>query len=171
MLAAADDPYCPGYPQAVRVEIADTIALDRDFANYSRVPHRGAAANRLSSSANFIDQLIAKNLTAGGVAPRLPPPTPSFSAASRSTSPAAFPPSTKPARTSPTPPPISACASSTKLLASPAYADQLRSFFINRFKVTRSHESISTPARNVFYDFVHELPWPKTGLTTTSSAS
>src|SRR5688572_13381745 len=42
-----------------------------------------------------------------------------------------------------------------ELLASPAYADQLTWFFINRFKVTRSHESISTPARNVFYDFVH----------------
>jgi len=43
------------------------------------------------------------------------------------------------------------------LLGSSAYADQFALFFANRFKVTRGHESVSTPARDVFYHFLRQL--------------
>ena len=38
-----------------------------------------------------------------------------------------------------------------ELLGSPAYADQLSTFLTNRFRVTRAHDNISTPARDTFY--------------------
>lgn len=41
-----------------------------------------------------------------------------------------------------------------QLLATPAFTDQLTTFWANKFKVTRSHESISVPARNTFYNWV-----------------
>src|SRR5205823_2861297 len=44
-----------------------------------------------------------------------------------------------------------------ELLGAPAYADQMALFLANRFKVTRGHESVSTPARTVFYSFLRDL--------------
>jgi hypothetical protein len=43
-----------------------------------------------------------------------------------------------------------------ELLNSPAFADQIALFFQNKFKVTRAHESISSPARDVFHEFLRQ---------------
>jgi len=40
------------------------------------------------------------------------------------------------------------------LLNSDGYSDQFTLYFLNKFRVSRNHESISVPARNTFYDFV-----------------
>ena len=43
------------------------------------------------------------------------------------------------------------------LLDSDAYSDQFTLFFLNKFRVSRNHESISVPARNTFYEFVRSF--------------
>jgi len=43
-----------------------------------------------------------------------------------------------------------------QLLNSPAYGDQLTTFWANKFKVTRSHESIGTLGRNTFYEWLRQ---------------
>src|SRR5437667_2360209 len=157
MLSAAD-PYCPAYPSAVRTEMERSLSLDREFQAYSRSAQsrsRAASSPRLAASANVIDQLILGKMTADGVdpAPR--------------TSDAEFLRRIYLDLTGRIPTPEQAerflndSASDKRdrlideLLASPAYADQFTLFFANRLKVTRAHESISTPARDAF----HNLLW------------
>jgi len=157
MLSAAD-PYCPAYPSAVRTEMERSLSLDREFQAYSKSAQsrsRAASSPRLAASANVIDQLILGKMTADGVdpAPR--------------TSDAEFLRRIYLDLTGRIPTPEQAerflndSASDKRdrlideLLASPAYADQFTLFFANRLKVTRAHESISTPARDAF----HNLLW------------
>src|SRR5262245_57222161 len=70
------DPYCPKYPPAVRTEMEASLALDRDFQAYSKAARPRSAAQpprtHLADSGNFIDQIMARRLTADGVesAPR-----------------------------------------------------------------------------------------------------
>src|SRR5438093_1724093 len=159
-LAASSDPYCPRYPDSVRTEIEESLALDLAAQQYAQQARRAGLANkhaaaRLADSTNFIDQLIAKKMNAAGVTP------------ARAASDAEFLRRVSLDLTGRIPDVDRAEAFLNEagankradmideLLASPAYADQLTWLFINRFKVTRAHESISTPARNVFYDFVH----------------
>lgn len=157
----AQDPYCPRYPSAVRTELEESLTLDREFQNHSRLARARPAASvtrsHLADSSNFIDQLIAKKMAADGVEP-----------APRSTDPE-FLRRIYLDLTGRIPTPDQAerflkDANANKrerlideLLASPAYADQFALFFANRYKVTRGHESISTPARQVFYNFLHQL--------------
>jgi hypothetical protein len=162
LLHAADapDPYCPAYPSAMRTEIEQGIQLDREFQTYSKAARaRRSAVNlgALGGSNSLIDQAIARKMTADSVEPaprttdteflrriyldlsgRIPTPAQSER----------FLNSTDPAKRA---------KLIDELLAAPAYADQFALFLANRFKVTRTHESISTPARTVFYDFVHDL--------------
>jgi hypothetical protein len=159
-LAAFSDPYCPRYPDSVRTEIEESLSLDLAAQQYAQLARRNGlakkhAAERLAASPNFIDQLIAKKMNATGVAPA---PTASDAEFLRRVS------LDLTGRIPDVDRAESFLADSgadkralliEELLSSPAYADQLTWFFINRFKVTRSHESVSTPARNIFYDFVH----------------
>lgn len=160
-LQAQTDPGCPMYPSAVRSELEQALSLDREFQAWSRTSakqtSRVAAQSHVAAPAGFIDQLIDKKMAADGVAhaPRTTDaeflrriyldltgriPTPDQAEA------------------------FLASADSAKrekliedLLASSAYADQFALVLGNRLKVTRAHESISTPARNVFYDFIRQL--------------
>src|SRR5262245_1094330 len=71
-LLSAADPYCPAYPLSMRTEIEQSIDLDRQFQEYVRYARtRKAAVNlgALGSSGNFIDQAIAKKLSADNVEP------------------------------------------------------------------------------------------------------
>src|SRR6266567_8366663 len=160
-ILSAGDPYCPKYPAAVRTEMEESLSLDREFQAYSRSararPAASATPSHLAASSNFIDQLMAKRMSADGVQP-----------APRTTD-SEFLRRIYLDLTGRIPTPEQADrflkdASSTKrealideLLDTSAYADQFALFFANRFKVTRSHESVSTPARGVFYDFVRQL--------------
>jgi hypothetical protein len=156
------DNQCPAYPSAARTELETSLQLDRDFAAYSRgargfhgpfTPHNTV----LAKSANFIDQAIYSKMAADNVqaAPqssdaeflrrlsldlsgRIPSPDKAASFLNDSN-------------------PAKRAQLVEELLASPAYADQLSTFLTNRFKVTRSHDNISTPARDTFYKFVRQL--------------
>jgi len=159
---SAQDPACPAYPAAVRTEIESSIDLDRQAAEFSRVARKARGSRppmstRLAASSNFIDQLINKKMSADGVQP------------APATTDAEFLrrvfldltgriPSPQQAAT------FLADTSTTKradlidyLLGTKAYADQLALFLGNRYRVTRAHDNISTPARNVFYSFVRDL--------------
>ena len=157
---AAADPYCPAYPSALRTEMEQSLSLDREAQAYVRSAHGRKSAielGALAGSANPVDQFISAKMAGDGVAP------------SSRTSDAEF------LRRIyldlsgriPTPEQGERFLNSTdetkrtqlidELLAAPSYADQMALFLANRFKVTRSHESISTPARTVFYKFLRDL--------------
>src|SRR5437660_10063048 len=72
-LLSAADPYCPKYPAAVRTEMEESLSLDREFQAYSRSararPAASAMPSHLAASSNFIDQLMAKKMSADGVQP------------------------------------------------------------------------------------------------------
>ena len=160
-ILSAGDPYCPKYPPQVRTEMEESLSLDRELQAYSRSARtRPAAAvprSHLAASSNFIDQLMSKKMSADGVQPaprtsdaeflrrvyldltgRIPTPEQADRFLKDAT-------------------PNKRELLIDELLATPAYADQFALFFANRFKVTRSHESISTPARGVFYNFLRQL--------------
>ena len=153
--AQLSDPYCPAYPSALRTEIAQSLELDRQFTEFSRTARFRKRAqvdpsSRIGQSASFIDQSVFAQMSADGV-----PPAPSttdseflrriyLDLTGRIPSPAdarQFIDSTSPTKRADL---------VESLLSSPAYADQLSLFLANRFKVTRAHDNISTPARNVF---------------------
>ena len=160
-LLSAADPGCPRYPAAARTEMAESIELDRAFENLSRrraSAGAGAAARRAAESrANFIDQRLFAKMAADNVAPAKPASDAEFlrrvtlDLTGRIPSPEtaeAFLNSTEPDKRS---------KYVDSLLNSDAYTDQITLFFLNKFKVTRTHESISVPARTVFYDFVRSF--------------
>ena len=160
--AQLSDPYCPAYPSALRTEIAQSLELDRQFTEFSRTARFRKRAqvdpsSRIGQSASFIDQAVFAQMSADGV-----PPAPSttdseflrriyLDLTGRIPSPAdarQFIDSTSPTKRADL---------VESLLSSPAYADQLSLFLANRFKVTRAHDNISTPARNVFTGFLRQL--------------
>ena len=158
----AQDISCPAYPASVRTENEQSLDLDRRLAEYSKLARQRQAASpapnsALAQSSNFIDQLVYKKMAEDGVAP-----------APRTTD-AEFLRRVSLDLTGRIPTPGQAAAFLTDSgdakrqqwietsLASPAYADQLTLFLANRYRVTRAFESISTPARDVFYNYVHDL--------------
>ena len=156
---AAADPYCPRYPDAVRTEMEESLQLDRELQAYSRMARKTAATNthaavRLAASDNFIDQLSAKKMNADGVTPAPASSDEEFLRRVSLDLTGRIPTPDRAASFLADPSGGKRAALIDELLASPAYADQLTWLFINRFKVTRAHESVSTPGRNVFYDFV-----------------
>jgi hypothetical protein len=139
----------------------ESLALDREFQQYSQQARKqriaATSGSSLADSKNLIDQLIWKKMAADGVAPaprtsdteflrriyldltgRIPAPEQADRFLSDNDA-------NKRVRLI------------DELLASPSYADQFALFFANRFKVTRGHESVSTPARGVFYNFLRQL--------------
>src|SRR5258708_16181358 len=72
-MLAAQDPYCPRCPSAVRTELEESLSLDREFQNYSGLakarPAAAASRPRLADSSNFIDELISQKMDADGVQP------------------------------------------------------------------------------------------------------
>jgi hypothetical protein len=157
-----NDNQCPAYPSAMRTELESSLQLDRDSAAYSRGArsfHGPFTPNNtgLAKSQNFIDQAIYSKMAADSVqsAPQSSDaeflrrlsldlsgriPTPDKAAAFLNDS-----------------NPLKRAQLVEELLASPAYADQLSTFLTNRYKVTRAHDNISTPARDTFYKFVRGL--------------
>lgn len=161
-VANPSDNSCPAYPSAARTELESSLKLDRQFAEYSRgvlqlhrplVPHD----SKLARSTSFIDQAIFNKMSADGVPPA-PRTTDSEFLRRVSVDLSGRIPSPGQAATF-----INDANGSKRaqlvedLLASPAYADQLSTFLTNRFKVTRAHDNISTPARDVFYQFIHQM--------------
>ena len=158
MVLLAADPGCPRYPVAQRTEMAESLELDRGFemrGRQRRTPQSTAASRRAAGShSNFIDQRLFAKMAADNVQPAAPASDAEF--LRRVT--------VDVTGRIPTPEAAEAFLSSTdpskraklidSLLDSDAYSDQLTLFFLNKFRVTRNHESISVPARNTFYEFV-----------------
>ncbi len=153
----AADPGCPRYPSALRSEYADSLELDREFQQYRKAARARFSVGRATvEKSNFIDQAIFSKMEADGVAPA---PTSGDAEFLRRVS-------IDLTGRIPTPEAAEAFLGSTdpdkraklieQLLASPAYADQMTTFFANKFKVTRSHESIGTLGRNVFYEWLRK---------------
>ncbi|MBM3727407.1 MAG: DUF1553 domain-containing protein [Acidobacteria bacterium] len=153
--ALAADPYCPRYPHSVRTELAESIEIDAAFQASAR--KNPPIVIRAAESSNIIDQLLFRKMAADGVNPA-------------------------PATTDseflrriylhligriPTPDQARAFLESSdankrvllieELLQSPSYADQFATFFANRYKVTRVHENIGSPARDLFFDYLRDL--------------
>ncbi len=156
------DGFCPAYPSALRSELETSLGLDRAFNDYRRIHHQfkpslTAADSKLAQSANFIDQAVYAKMAGDGVNPALPTTDPEFlrrvylDLSGRIPSPdqaAQFLDDQKPGKRA---------LLVEQLLAAPAYSDQLALFLTNRYKVTRAHDNISVPARDVFYGFVRQL--------------
>ena len=155
----AQDPGCPRYPEAARTELMATIELDRAYSDFTAAAakRRGVAALADTvQKSNFVDQRIFAKMAADGVpaAPatsdeeflrrvyldltgRIPSPedAASFLASSDTNKRAKL---------------------IDQLLASPAYTDQLTTFWANKFKVTRAHESVGNLGRNTFYEWLRK---------------
>src|SRR5713226_5411580 len=74
--AVADpaDISCPAYPSAVRTEIAASLRLDQEFAEYARSAIRLRRRlvpldSKIAQSSGFIDQAIYNRMAADGVEP------------------------------------------------------------------------------------------------------
>lgn len=154
-LLTAADPHCPRYPEAVRAEQMELLELDRSYQAYRRSAKNGAAAQRETTTrSNFVDQHLFSKMALDNVRPapassdveflrrvhldltgRIPTPeaVEAFLADSA---------------------PDKRAKLVDQLLNSSAYADQLTTFWANKFKVTRSHESIGTLGRNTFYEWL-----------------
>jgi hypothetical protein len=155
----AADPGCPRYPSALRTEQQESLELDRAYQAFRAKANAqrntvGAIAKQNAARANFIDQLLFDKMAADAVTPAPPSsdaeflrrvyvdltgriPTPDAAQAFLSSS-----------------EPNKRAKLVDDLLASPAYTDQLTTFFANKFKVTRAHESIGTLGRNTFYEWL-----------------
>ena len=152
------DPGCPRYPSAIRTEQLDILDLDRAFQQFASRARKSQVGAKLSATTytNFIDQRLFDKMAADKVTPaprttdveflrrayidltgRIPTPEAAQ----------AFFDSTEPGKRA---------KLIDQLLASPAYTDQLTTFWANKFKVTRSHESIGTLGRNTFYEFLRK---------------
>ena len=138
--------------------MAESLELDRTFemlGRQRRTAQSGAASRRAAESrSNFIDQRLFGKMAADNVQPAAPSSDAEFlrrvtvDLTGRIPTPEAaeaFLASTDPAKRA---------KLIDSLLDSDAYSDQLTLFFLNKFRVSRNHESISVPARNTFYEFV-----------------
>ncbi len=153
----AADPHCPRYPDAVRAEQIELLELDRSYQAYSRRVQFGVAARRQETArTNLVDQHLFAKMAADNV--RSAPassdteflrrvhldltgriPTPEAAEAFLAD-----------------PAPDKRAKLIDQLLASSAYADQLTTFWANKFKVTRTHENIGTIGRNTFYEWLRQ---------------
>ncbi len=153
----AGDPHCPRYPDAVRAEQMELLDLDRSFQAHSRRARLNAAAPRQAvNRANLVDQHLFAKMANDNV-----PAAPASTDAEfirrlhidlTGRIPAAevveaFLADSAPDKRS---------KLTDQLLNSPAYGDQLTTFWANKFKVTRSHESIGTLGRNTFYEWLRQ---------------
>lgn len=138
--------------------MAESLELDRGFemrGRQRRTAQSAAASRRAAESrSNFIDQRLFAKMAADNVQPAAPASDAEF--LRRVT--------VDVTGRIPTPEAAEAFLSSSdpdkranlidSLLDSDAYSNQLTLFFLNKFRVTRNHESISVLARNTFYEFV-----------------
>jgi hypothetical protein len=156
-VALAADPGCPRYPSAMRSEYAQALEFDKEFQAY-RAAARGkfAVGARAVEKSNFVDQRLFSKMEADGVVP----------AALSSDSEFLRRISIDLTGRIPTPEAAEAFLNSTdaekrakliaSLLDSSAYTDQFTTYFANKFKVTRSHESIGNLGRNTFYEWLRK---------------
>ncbi len=155
--ALGADPGCPRYPSAMRSEYARALEFDKEFQAY-RAEARGkfAAGARAVEKSNFVDQRLFSKMESDGVVP----------AALSSDSEFLRRVYVDLTGRIPTPEAAEEFLSSTdtekrakliaSLLDSPAYTDQFTTYFANKFKVTRSHESIGNLGRNTFYEWLRK---------------
>ena len=157
----AGDPGCPRYPSALRTEMAESLELDRAFETLGRKrnnPRSASVARQAAASrSNFIDQRLFAKMAADNVKPA---PVSSDAEFLRRVT-------LDLTGRIPTPEAAETFLNSTEsdkraklidsLLDSDAYSDQFTLFFLNKFRVSRNHESISVPARNTFYEFVRSF--------------
>ena len=160
--APPSDPYCPAYPSALRTEIAQSLALDQQFTAFSRAAKLRKHAetdrtSRIARSASFIDQAVFGQMASDGVPPAPPTTDSEFLRRIYLDLTGRIPSPEDAKRFLDDGSPTKRADLIETLLASPAYADQMSLFLANRFKVTRAHDNISTPARNVFSSFLHQL--------------
>ncbi|MBM3763187.1 MAG: DUF1549 domain-containing protein [Acidobacteria bacterium] len=152
------DPGCPRYPSAMRTELMDIVELDRAYQQFGAAARKSQVSSKLESAqfSNFIDQQLFAKMAADKVSPAAKSsdteflrrvyidvtgriPTPSAAKAFLESN-----------------DPDKRAKLIDQLVDSPAYADQLTTFWANKFKVTRSHESIGTLGRNTFYEWLRK---------------
>jgi len=152
------DPGCPRYPSSLRTEQMNIIELDRAYQQYGNAIRKAQVGSKSNSAtyANFIDQHLFSKMESDKVTPaakstdieflrrayiditgRIPNPEAAL----------AFLDSTDANKRA---------KLIDQLLDSPAYADQMTTFWANKFKVTRTHESIGTLGRNTFYEWLRK---------------
>ncbi|MFN8811609.1 MAG: DUF1549 domain-containing protein [Acidobacteriota bacterium] len=155
---SAADPGCPRYPTALRTEQMELMELDRAFQQYGAEARKASVGSKPEQVtwANFVDQHLFTKMKEDGVTPaakstdeeflrrvyldvtgRIPAPEAAWEFLESSGA-------DKRAKLI------------DQLLESPAYTDQLTTFWANKFKVTRSHESIGTLGRNTFYEWLRK---------------
>ena len=158
----AQDPGCPRYPSAMRTELEQSLELDRAFTEYSRKVRAGKSPSsindvRMAQSANFIDQAIQAKMRADKVTAAPPTTDSEFLRRIYLDLTGRIPDADTVVRFLNNPDPAKRTQLIDELLDTPAYADQMALFLLNRFKVTRAHESVSTLGRDVFYNFVRQM--------------
>lgn len=141
----------------MRSEYAAALEFDKEFQAY-RAAARGkyAVGKRAVEKANFIDQRLFSKMEADGVTPAALSGDSEFLRRVHVDLTGRIP----------TPEAAEAFLSSNdpekraklidSLLGSSAYTDQFTTYFANKFKVTRSHESIGNLGRNTFYEWLRK---------------
>jgi len=136
----------------------DIVELDRAYQQFGAAARKSQVSSKLESAqfSNFIDQQLFAKMAADKVSPAAKSsdteflrrvyidvtgriPTPSAAKAFLESN-----------------DPDKRAKLIDQLVDSPAYADQLTTFWANKFKVTRSHESIGTLGRNTFYEWLRK---------------
>ena len=153
----AGDPHCPRYPDAVRAEQMELLDLDRSFQAHSRrAIFNNVGPRQNSSRTNLVDQHLFAKMANDNV--RSAPASTDAEFVRRihidltGRIPAAEVVEAFLADNAPD----KRFQLTDQLLNGPAYADQLTTFWANKFKVTRSHESIGTLGRNTFYEWLRQ---------------
>lgn len=153
----AGDPHCPRYPDAVRAEQMELLDLDRSFQAHSRrAIFNNVGPRQNSSRTNLVDQHLFAKMAKDNV--RSAPASTDAEFVRRihidltGRIPAAEVVEAFLADNAPD----KRFQLTDQLLNGPAYADQLTTFWANKFKVTRSHESIGTLGRNTFYEWLRQ---------------
>ncbi len=157
----AGDPHCPRYPDAVRAEQMELLDLDRSFQAHSRraafnAPSSTGAQRQAVSRPNLVDQHLFAKMANDNVRSASASTDAEFVRRIHIDLTGRIP----TAEVVETFLADSAADKRSKLvdqlLNSPAYVDQLTTFWANKFKVTRSHESIGTFGRNTFHEWLRQ---------------
>ncbi|MCX6606041.1 MAG: DUF1549 domain-containing protein, partial [Acidobacteria bacterium] len=153
----AGDPHCPRYPDAVRAEQMELLDLDRSFQAHGRRARLNAIDQRPAvNRANLVDQHLFAKMANDNV-PSAPASTDAeFVRRNHIDLTGRIPAAEVVEAFLADPAPDKRAKLIDQLLNSSAYADQLTTFWANKFKVTRSHESIGTLGRNTFHEWLRQ---------------
>ena len=153
----AGDPHCPRYPDAVRAEQMELLDLDRSFQAHGQRARLNSTAQRPAvNRANLVDQHLFAKMANDNVRSAPASTDAEFVRRLHVDLNGRIPAAEVVEAFLADPAPDKRANLIEQLLNGSAYVDQLTTFWANKFKVTRSHESIGTLGRNTFHEWLRQ---------------